>query len=152
MIKYVLKKVKLILKGLDVMEKFRQKVMRFMQGRYGTDQFSRFLISVSVILLILTLFCRSNIPYYIAVVILIYAYYRMFSRKVSSRYAENQKYLSVKYKVLGRFNNLKFRIKDSKTHKIYRCPSCSQKIRVPKGKGRISIRCPRCRIEFIKKT
>lgn len=134
------------------MSKFRQKVMQFMQGRYGADQFSKFLIYLSLILLIITLFCRNNFIYYIAVIVLFYSYFRMLSRNISKRYAENQKYLSVRYKVVGRFNWIKLRIKDSKTHRIYKCPSCSQKIRVPKGKGRISIKCPKCRIEFIKKT
>lgn len=134
------------------MSKFRQKIMQFMQGRYGADQFSKFLIYLSLILLVITLFCRNNFIYYIAVIVLFYSYFRMLSRNISKRYAENQKYLSVRYKVVGRFNWIKLRIKDSKTHRIYKCPSCSQKIRVPKGKGRISIKCPKCRIEFIKKT
>lgn len=135
-----------------VMSKFRQKVMQFMQGRYGTDQFSRFLIYFSLVLLVITLFCRNNLIYYIAVIVLFYSYFRMLSRNISRRYAENQKYLSLRYKVVGKFNWIKLRIKDSRTHKIFKCPSCSQKIRVPKGKGRISIKCPKCRIEFIKKT
>lgn len=134
------------------MSKFRQKVMQFMQGRYGADQFSKFLIYLSLILLIITLFCRNNFIYYIAVIVLFYSYFRMLSRNISKRYAENQKYLSLRYKVVGKFNWIKLRIKDSKTHRIFKCPSCSQKIRVPKGKGRISIKCPKCRIEFIKKT
>lgn len=134
------------------MGRFRQKVMQFMQGRYGADQFSRFLIYLSLILLVITLFCRNNFIYYIAVIVLFYSYFRMLSRNISKRYAENQKYLSLRYKVVGRFNWIKLRIKDSKTHRIFKCPSCSQKIRVPKGKGRISIKCPKCRIEFIKKT
>lgn len=134
------------------MSRFRQKVMQFMQGRYGADQFSRFLIYLSLILLVITLFCRNNFIYYIAVIVLFYSYFRMLSRNISKRYAENQKYLSLRYKMVGRFNWIRLRIKDSKTHRIFKCPSCSQKIRVPKGKGRISIKCPKCRIEFIKKT
>ena len=135
-----------------VMSKFRQKMMQFMQGRYGADQFSKFLIYLSLILLVITLFWHNNFIYYIAVIALVYSYFRILSRNISKRYAENQKYLALRYKVVGKFNSIKLRIKDSKTHKIFRCPSCSQKIRVPKGKGRISIKCPRCRIEFIKKT
>ena len=134
------------------MSKFRQKMMQFMQGRYGADQFSKFLIYLSLILLVITLFWHNNFIYYIAVIALVYSYFRILSRNISKRYAENQKYLSLRYKAVGKFNSIKLRIKDSKTHKIFRCPSCSQKIRVPKGKGRISIKCPKCRIEFIKKT
>jgi hypothetical protein len=139
-------------KECAAMNRFRQKVMEFMQGRYGTDQFSRFLIWVSVALLVVTLIFRSNIIYFVAIIILFYAYFRMLSRNISKRYAENQKYLQFRYKVTGKFNQTKFRVKDSKTHKIFRCPNCSQKIRVPRGKGKISIKCPKCRIEFIKNT
>ena len=81
-----------------------------------------------------------------------YIYFRMFSRNISRRSAENQKYMKIHYKFMSKFNKIRARIKDSKTHRIFKCPSCGQKIRVPKGKGRISIKCPKCRIEFIKKT
>ena len=90
--------------------------------------------------------------YTIALVGIVYIYYRMFSRNISRRSAENEKYMKYHYRCMTKFNQLRARIKDSKTHRIFKCPSCGQKIRVPKGKGRISIKCPKCRIEFIKKT
>ena len=99
-----------------------------------------------------TLFVHSGVLYMVALAGIIYAYYRAFSRNISRRYSENEAYLKVKYKVIGKFNNFKFRMKDRKTHVIFKCPNCSQKIRVPRGKGNISIKCPKCRIEFIKKT
>ena len=134
------------------MDKFRQRIYRFMQGRYGVDQFSRFLIYFSLCLLIITLFVHSGIIYTAALAVLVYSYFRVLSRNISRRNTENQKYLQIRYRIVGRFNSMKARIKDSKTHRIFKCPGCGQKIRVPKGKGRISIKCPRCRIEFIKKT
>jgi len=134
------------------MSKFREKIARFMMGRYGMDYLSRMLIYVSLFLLIITLFTNNSILYALAVILMIYAYFRTFSKNVSKRYAENQAYLKVRYKVIAKFNRFRARCKDSKTHKIFRCPGCGQKIRVPKHKGRISIKCPKCRIEFIKKT
>ena len=131
---------------------FRNKLVRFMYGRYGMDQLSRIISYVCLALLIITLFVHSNILYLLALAGLIYTYFRAFSRNISKRHAENEAYLKFHYKVLGKFNNMKLRAKDSKTHRIFKCPSCSQKIRVPKGKGKISIKCPKCRIEFIKKT
>lgn len=134
------------------MSKFREKISRFMMGRYGMDYLSRMLIYVSLFLLIITLFTSNSILYALAVVLMIYAYFRTFSKNVSKRYSENQAYLKVRYKVIAKFNQFKARCKDSKTHKIFKCPGCGQKIRVPKHKGRISIKCPKCRIEFVKKT
>lgn len=134
------------------MNSFKDKMTRFMYGRYGMDQLSRNLSLICLVLLIVTMFVRNNIIYMIALVGIVYTYFRVFSRNISRRSEENEKYLKFHYKVVGKLNKIKFRITDSKTHRIFRCPSCSQKIRVPRGKGKISIKCPKCRIEFIKKT
>ena len=132
--------------------RFKDKMARFMYGRYGMDQLSRNLSLICLVLLIVTMFVRNNVIYMIALVGIVYTYFRVFSRNISRRSEENEKYLKFHYKVVGKLNKIKFRITDSKTHRIFRCPSCSQKIRVPRGKGKISIKCPKCRIEFIKKT
>ena len=134
------------------MNSFKDKMARFMYGRYGMDQLSRNLSLICLVLLIVTMFVRNNVIYMIALVGIVYTYFRVFSRNISKRSEENEKYLKFHYKVVGKLNKIKFRITDSKTHRIFRCPSCSQKIRVPRGKGKISIKCPKCRIEFIKKT
>ena len=134
------------------MNRFKDKMARFMYGRYGMDQLSRNLSLICLVLLIVTMFVRNNVIYMIALVGIVYKYFRVFSRNISRRSEENEKYLKFHYKVVGKLNKIKFRITDSKTHRIFRCPSCSQKIRVPRGKGKISIKCPKCRIEFIKKT
>lgn len=134
------------------MNRFKDKMARFMYGRYGMDQLSRNLSLICLVLLIVTMFVRNNVIYMIALFGIVYTYFRVFSRNISRRSEENEKYLRFHYKVVGKLNKIKFRITDSKTHRIFRCPSCSQKIRVPRGKGKISIKCPKCRIEFIKKT
>ena len=134
------------------MNSFKDKMARFMYGRYGMDQLSRNLSLICLVLLIVTMFVRNNVIYMIALVGIVYTYFRVFSRNISRRSEENEKYLRFHYKVVGKLNKIKFRITDIKTHRIFRCPSCSQKIRVPRGKGKISIKCPKCRIEFIKKT
>ena len=134
------------------MNRFKDKMARFKYGRYGMDQLSRNLSLICLVLLIVTMFVRNNVIYMIALVGIVYTYFRVFSRNISRRSEENEKYLKFHYKVVGKLNKIKFRITDSKTHRIFRCPSCSQKIRVPRGKGKISIKCPKCRIEFIKKT
>ena len=134
------------------MNGFKDKFARFMYGRYGMDQLSRNLSLICLVLLVITMFSRSNVLYAIALAGIIYTYFRVFSRNISKRSEENENYLSFHYKVVVNINRFKYIIKDNKTHKIFKCPSCSQKIRVPRGKGRISIKCPKCRIEFIKKT
>ena len=66
----------------------RDKFQRFMQGRYGADELCRFLTALGLILIVVNLFVRSGILSYVVLAILIYCYYRMFSRNYSRRYAE----------------------------------------------------------------
>ena len=105
-----------------------------------------------MVLIILNLFVRSNIIVYLVMAILVYCYYRMFSRDYNRRYAENQKFLTWQNKIKYKVNNWKRNLADRKTHHIYKCPSCGQKIRVPRGKGKIIVTCPKCRTEFQKKS
>ncbi|MBQ9120321.1 MAG: hypothetical protein IJY09_09770 [Lachnospiraceae bacterium] len=130
----------------------RAKLQRFMMGRYGVDQFSRFLNILVIVLLVVSLFVRNSLVYYVGVALLIYAYFRMFSRNHAKRYAENQRYLRLTAGFRGWYAKQKSYAQTRKTHHIYACPSCRQKIRIPKGKGRIAIRCPKCSTEFIKKS
>ena len=127
-----------------------------MVGRYGTDQLFNFMTAVSMILLIVSLFFRASVAgtvlWIAALVLLILGYCRCFSRKTGKRFRENQKYLKVRSKVTGRFRALFDRIKQSKTHRFYKCPNCKQTVRVPKGKGKIRIRCPKCGESFIRKS
>ncbi len=129
----------------------REKMARFMQGRYGNDEFNRFLMILSMVLLVLSLF-GANSLYFIALIIMVYAYFRMFSRQIYKRAGENQKYLQYEWKVKGWVRKKKNELKQLKTHHIYKCPNCKQKIRVPRGRGRIAITCRKCGHEFIKKS
>lgn len=128
----------------------REKLRRFMTGRYGIDAFGRFLLGVVVILWAINLFFNSTLIYSWALLLMCYAYFRMFSRNTTSRYRENQKFLQLKSKTVSRFRSEKSQFKQRKTHHIYRCPNCGQKIRIPRGKGRICITCPKCKTEFTK--
>lgn len=128
----------------------REKLQRFMMGRYGTDNFSRFLLFLWIVLWVIDLFINSTILSALSLAVLIYTYYRIFSRNIQKRYQENMKYLSIKNKLLYKFRSEKAMMKDRKTHHIYKCPTCRQKIRIPRGKGRICITCPKCKTEFTK--
>ena len=130
----------------------KRRFMEFMSGRYGADQLSRFTLAVSLILLVLNIFTNLRIIYLAALIVLAWCYFRMFSRNIAKRSAENQKYLNMVWKSKVKFGKFKNRIVQSKDYHIYKCPSCGQKIRIPRGKGKICITCPKCRTELEKKS
>ena len=125
--------------------------MDFMSGRYGTDELSKFMLAVCLVLLVINIFTGVQGVYLIALVLLGVCYFRMFSRNYVKRSEENRKYLDTVWKIKNWFLKKKNRIIQSKDFHIYKCPSCGQKIRIPRGKGKICITCPKCRNQFEKK-
>lgn len=126
----------------------KEKFYRFMQGRYGSDPFSQFLLIVAIVLLVLNILLRNAVLELIPFGILIYTYFRMFSKNIAARSRENQKYLEITRVIREKFQNGKQGLK----YHIYRCPSCGQKIRIPRGKGKIEITCPKCKNKFVKRS
>ena len=129
----------------------REKLYRFMMGRYGNDKLNQFLMILALAFFVLSMF-RIPFVYLLGIICLIYAYFRMFSRNTYKRSLENNRYLQKVYKVKQVFATWKRDMKQRKTHHIYRCPSCKQKIRIPRGKGKIEVRCPKCGQTFIKRS
>ena len=129
-----------------------------MQGRYGMDQFSRFLSILLLILIVLNLFVRSGILGILGWAVIIYMYFRIFSKNIAKRYAENQKYMALENKVRNFFSGItdpvkrKKNMEQRKNYHIYKCPQCKQKIRIPRGKGMIMVKCLKCAYEFKKKS
>ena len=136
----------------------RDKFNKFMQGRYGVDELSRFTMGAALVLIILTMFITmfnrnlGRIFDFLGIAAIVYAYFRIFSRNIQQRYAENQKYLQMTSKFRFRFNKEKNLMKQRKTHHIYSCPGCGQKVRIPRGKGKIEIECPKCHTKFVKRS
>lgn len=131
---------------------WKNKMMQFMQGRYGADQMGQMLSAVSMVFLIISLFSRNQAWFLLAVIGIVYNYFRMFSKNISKRYAENQKYLKMTVGIRRKLASWKSQLAQRKIYHIYRCPGCKQKIRVPRGRGKIEIRCPKCNTRFVKKS
>jgi len=129
-------------------EKFRQ----FMVGRYGVDEFAKFLSGVILGFLILNLFIRNDILFALAVLVMVWSYVRMFSKNYSKRYDENRKYLELQGRVQSWLRREQRMAGQRKEFHIYTCPGCRQKIRIPRGKGKIVVTCPKCRGEFTKRS
>ena len=135
----------------------KEKFMRFMQGRNGVDQFSRFTMGVALVAILLTLFTgtRSALGTFLdmfGMAAIVYTYFRIFSKNISKRYQENQKYLQATDKLRARFQKEKQMLSQRKDYHIYSCPGCGQKIRIPRGGfKKVEIECPKCHTKFIKR-
>ena len=128
----------------------REKFYRFMQGRYGVDQLYRFIFFLALVLMIINTFLRNPMLNLVVYALLILDIFRMLSKNHSARYAENQKYLQLTAKFRYWLDQQKKLWQERKYHHIYTCPKCKQKIRIPKGKGKIMVRCTICHFEFKK--
>ena len=135
----------------------KEKFMRFMQGRNGVDQFARFTMGVALAAIVLTVFTgtRSGIGaffFFFLMAAIVYTYFRIFSKNISKRYQENQKYLQMTDKLRARFQKEKRMMSQRKDYHIYSCPGCGQKIRIPRGGfKKVEIECPKCHTKFIKR-
>ena len=134
------------------MKKFCERFSKFMIGRYGMDRLGQFLTVLALVFILAGFFVRSLWLDGLALICLILCYYRMFSRNISRRFQENQKYEAMRFHTEEFFKRLRFRIDQARHYHIYKCPGCGQKIRIPRGKGRVSIHCPKCGKDFIKKS
>ena len=130
----------------------REKLRQFMIGRYGTDGLNQFLSIASIVMLLISLITRVRLFTYVGMVLLILCYYRSLSRNISKRTEENYKFYTIKDRITSKANGLKDQWANRKLYHYYRCPQCRQKLRVPRGRGRIQISCPRCGTQFIKKS
>lgn len=127
-----------------IFNRISQWFRRFMTGRYGTDKLNNVILIAAVALCVISLLIpvaqvklALMLVYY---ALITWALFRMFSRNTYKRYQENRKYLQFLDRIRDR------------EHRYYDCPRCHQQVRVPRGKGKISITCPKCREKFIKKT
>lgn len=130
----------------------RNKFIRFMQGRYGVDDFSKFILVISLLFILLANRTFNRLFTMIGLIGLLLTYSRVFSRNVSQRYKENHLYLKKKNHFSRKMTLWNNRWHQRKAYRFYKCPSCNQKLRVPKGKQKICITCPNCKTQFIKKT
>lgn len=135
-------------------EKLAYSMQRFMYGRYGYDELSWFLSIAGIILLFLSLLPYLRILYFVALAMLVWSWFRAFSKNIYNRQTERQKYLDIKSRARQKYRLYKNMWLERKTHKYYKCPHCKAVVRIikPEGRKTISIQCPKCGGSFDKKT
>ena len=117
---------------------------RFMEGRYGSDKLNTAILMTALVLVLVYSFLPFGLVklllWLISYVLMIWAIFRMLSRNTYRRYQENRRFLQIMDGIRDR------------EHRYYNCPTCRQRVRVPRGKGKIAISGPKCREKFIRKT
>jgi hypothetical protein len=125
-------------------------IRRFMFGRYGLDQLNVVLMIAAVALCLISfLFSRINAVWTVALsfvlnllsyVLLFWYILRAFSRNIEKRNRENRRFMAFRSRLTDKQN------------RYYRCPNCKQTVRVPRGRGKICIKCPKCSEKFVRKS
>ena len=128
----------------------RNAIQRFMYGRYGSDQLNVFLLVLYLVLYILFSLTRLAPFYWLSLIVIVVGLYRMLSRNFARRRAENAKFMRFAGPVISWFR-LRRTIHRDKEHVYFKCPSCGQQLRVPRGKGKITVTCRNCGAVFQEK-
>lgn len=125
----------------------------------GFDDLSRFLLKAAPIVMLAGLLLRVTLIYWLGIALFLYFYIRTFSKNRQRFYEQNRAFLRYKRRFdvvwrdwKGAWQKRRNRFAQRKTHRFYRCPSCGQQVRIPKGRGKVTITCPSCRTKFVKKS
>ena len=128
----------------------KHKLLQMWRNKYGNDQLGMFIYVFWLILLLVNVFARSIVITYLELLCMVIYLYRFISSNHQQRYSENLKFLEIKDKISSKFTNKKSTsfYTTEVSYKYYKCKGCGAKLRVPKGKGKISITCPKCKTTF----
>lgn len=136
---------------MGVWRRFQMGLQKWMYGRYGSDQLSIAILVVYIVLYITAQIAWLPLLAWLSLGLLIWSFFRMFSRNTAARYRENQAFLRF-WNALCRPFRRGIQAAKDKTHRYFRCPKCKNTLRVPKGRGKLEITCPVCGNQFIKKS
>lgn len=125
----------------------RNAFQRFMYGRYGNDQLNIFLVCLYAALFLTEALTRSVLFYYLSLAVVLWAMFRLLSRNLDRRRAENARFMALADPFL-RWFRLQRTIRRDKEHRYFKCPNCGQQLRVPRGKGKITVTCRGCGASF----
>ena len=142
-------------KGRKIEYYGKKKERNNVSYKLWVDQFSKFLLGLTIALCIISLFVPRRLGSLFSTLILLlifYTYFRMFSRNIYKRAAENEKYMRILGSWRNKVANEKNLAGQRKYYHFYKCPGCGQRIRIPKGHGKIQIRCPKCNATFIRRS
>ena len=131
---------------------FSERLAAWMRGRNGSDELGTFAIVLSLVLVVINLFARTFVLSILALVLLAYAWWRMSSKNLQARDRENRAFASLLGPVRPWLRNPAAALAEAKAYKHLKCPECGRRMRVPRGKGKLRVKCPQCHEKFITRT
>ena len=129
----------------------RNAIQRLMYGRYGNDQLNLFLMGLYLLLYLVFIFVRIELLYWVGFALLFITLFRMLSRNIPRRQMENARFMRAAGPLLS-WIHLRRTIRRDKEHVYFKCPGCGQQLRVPRGKGKITVTCRSCGASFQEKS
>lgn len=140
-------------KLLEKLMKWKQSIDKFTYGWYGIDQLSKDMMKTGLACLILSLFPYIKIVFYpLGTLLFVLSVIRCMSKNHSKRMQENQKYMQIIAPVKKWFSIQKRRYTERNDYKYFKCPQCKTYNRIPRGRGKIMITCPKCKNQFERKS
>lgn len=133
---------------MNLWDRIKFSLSRFMYGRYGADQLSRTIVTASLVLLILGNLTGSILLIYLSFAGYVYMIYRTFSRNIDKRSQENQAYLNKTAHLRTEYSQFKVRWRNRKQYKYFKCPQCRTRMRLTRGVGEKQITCRNCQHTF----
>jgi len=130
----------------------REKLYRFMNGRYGVDSLGYFLMWFTIAEILVNLFIESRLLNALSFFLIIYSYFRMLSRNIAARKRENAFFLSMTAGAGRWIKRKRAFLLLKRRYRVYKCSGCGQRVKIPKGKGKIEITCPKCMHKFIRRS
>lgn len=127
------------------------RLKKFFYGRHGVDQLSIALFFLYMAIAFTSQILRIYWIYILSYAIFGYSFFRILSRNHAKRTEENARFLLGWHSLKNRFRTGIQRMRDLGQYRYFKCPNCSQTVRVPRGKGRVNISCPKCRGKFLRK-
>lgn len=136
----------------------REKLSRIFSGRQGMDEFSKALFWMGLVCILLSVLTVNVLKgvfsllfNWLGLMLLIFSFVRAFSRRLGQREAENNAYLALRQKQRHNRQAAWERRAQRKDFCFFKCPGCGVMLRVPRGKGKIHIKC-KCGYTLYRKT
>ena len=127
---------------------WQRKLADWLRGRRGPDDLATFCVNLAIVVVIVNLFARTSWLGWVALALIVYAMFRIQSKNLGSRARENEAFLHALGPARPWVQNPRAAWTELRTYKHARCGSCKQRVRVPRGKGKLRVTCPRCGTKF----